>query len=289
MAKEKTEVSVITMESLELSNPFFIEPEMVTEILEKTGNSVEELLKKLVPIAQQFSRPSISNYNVGVAALGQSGAIYLGVNVEFPGVPLNQAIHAEQFLVANARNHGETGIKIMALSAAPCGHCRQFLSEIGGDIQFYIAETPAQNLSVLLPQAFGPNDLGIERGLMTPQCTDRAFTLDYSLGTLALRATYGSYAPFSGSKSGVAIQTNDGQIYSGSYLETAAFNPSLSPLQVALVSLIVDLRDYSEIKEVLLIEEKSGKISQENVTKNILEIIAPQALFRVEKHDLGSS
>lgn len=48
-------------------------------------------------------------------------------------------------------------------------------------------------------------------------------------------AAANSYAPCSQEKSGVAIQTTDGQIYYGSYSETVAFNPSLSPLQTALV------------------------------------------------------
>ena len=39
-------------------------------------------------------------------------------------------IHAEQCLIANALLHGETGIQKLAISAAPCGHCRQFYSEL---------------------------------------------------------------------------------------------------------------------------------------------------------------
>ena len=62
--------------------------------------------------------------------LGESGRLYVGVNLEFARLPLNNSVHAEQFLVVNALHHGETGITKMAVSAAPCGHCRQFYSEL---------------------------------------------------------------------------------------------------------------------------------------------------------------
>ena len=39
-------------------------------------------------------------------------------------------IHGEQCLVANALLHGERGLRKLAVSAAPCGHCRQFYSEL---------------------------------------------------------------------------------------------------------------------------------------------------------------
>lgn len=39
-------------------------------------------------------------------------------------------VHAEQFVMANAWAHRERGIKRLAVSAAPCGHCRQFYAEL---------------------------------------------------------------------------------------------------------------------------------------------------------------
>lgn len=62
--------------------------------------------------------------------LGASGRLYVGVNLEFARLPLNNSVHAEQFLVVNALHHGEQAIEKMAVSAAPCGHCRQFYSEL---------------------------------------------------------------------------------------------------------------------------------------------------------------
>ncbi len=62
--------------------------------------------------------------------LGESGHLYIGVNLEFPGLPLQHSVHAEQFLIANAAWHGERGLRRIAVNAAPCGHCRQFIAEL---------------------------------------------------------------------------------------------------------------------------------------------------------------
>ena len=62
--------------------------------------------------------------------LGKSGRLYVGVNLEFPRLPLQHSVHAEQFLIANAAWHGERGLKRIAVNAAPCGHCRQFIAEL---------------------------------------------------------------------------------------------------------------------------------------------------------------
>lgn len=62
--------------------------------------------------------------------LGISGRLYVGVNLEFARLPVNNSVHAEQFLVANAVHHGERELVKIAVSEAPCGHCRQFYSEL---------------------------------------------------------------------------------------------------------------------------------------------------------------
>ncbi|OQU91901.1 LOW QUALITY PROTEIN: hypothetical protein SORBI_3001G261480 [Sorghum bicolor] len=53
-----------------------------------------------------FARVPISVFRVGAVGLGASGRVYVGVSVEFHGVPLCHSVHAEQFLVANAAAAG---------------------------------------------------------------------------------------------------------------------------------------------------------------------------------------
>ena len=61
---------------------------------------------------------------------GGSGKLYVGVNMELPGLPLNASIHAEQCLITNMVLHGEQSVTEISISAAPCGHCRQFMCEL---------------------------------------------------------------------------------------------------------------------------------------------------------------
>lgn len=264
------------------ANPFVIPAKQVDEMLRTRGIEIEQFLVELIPVARSFARPPVSNYQVGAAALGKSGNVYLGVNLEFLDLPLNETIHGEQFLIVNARNQGETGIVAMALSAAPCGHCRQFLNEIGENLNILTPNAPPRVLSSLLPEAFGPKDLGVIGNLFDQPNACPLFPHEKPLVEKAMQAAYASYAPYSHSKSGVAIRTRGGKIYSGSYLENAAFNPSLSPLQAALVALVADLGNYEEISEVVLVEKIGAKSSHEVSTKALLKCIAPNAHFKLE-------
>ena len=62
---------------------------------------------------------------IACSSQGVSGRILLGVNLELYGLPLNQSVHAEQFVIANAVRVGERRLTRLAVSAEPCGHCRQ--------------------------------------------------------------------------------------------------------------------------------------------------------------------
>ena len=64
----------------------------------------------------------------------------------------------------------------------------------------------------------------------------------------ALRQAVQSYAPYSHCPSGLAIATAGGAVYSGPYLESAAFNPSLGPLQAAVIDAVTDgISYYTEV------------------------------------------
>ena len=59
------------------------------------------------------------------------------------------------------------------------------------------------------------------------------------------------------------------------------FNPSLAPLQVALVAMALAKEDFSDIAEVVLAEAVNNSISQLGATKSVLAVIAPRAEFRL--------
>ena len=129
------------------------------------GLSTAALLPYLVPFAAAHAIVPTSAYPVGAAALGASGSIYLGANLELPRAPLAASVHAEQCAVASAAQAGERGLVRIAVSAPPCGHCRQFCNELAGaeGLEFVFEEgggaPSVSTLDELLPRAFGPADL----------------------------------------------------------------------------------------------------------------------------------
>lgn len=295
--------------------------------------------------------------------LGASGALYVGVNLEFARLPLYNSVHAEQFLLVNALHHGEREIRRLAVSAAPCGHCRQFYSELacavggrgggprhrsgglcesgcrlhaasdglllcrglrlrGGHAACWASKEPATgsmagrrlypdssscsalwpapachaqhgqkrcacasqrgspcvlpasacipsqetvrfsfqggtySLGQLLPMRFKPQDLLSDPPppLLLEQQDNRVQLTPAARATLqqrshdpafvraaaeALAAAVGSYAPYSRCPAGVAIVTAGGDVYSGGYVESAAYNPSLPPLQTAIIDAVI--------------------------------------------------
>jgi cytidine deaminase len=96
-----------------------------------------------------------------------------------------------------------------------------------------------------------------------------------------LDAARKSYASHTGAHSGVAIGTQSGRIFKGAYIENAAYNPSLSPLQAALAALIVAGNPYSAISKVALVELNGAVISQKSVTEAALSEIAPDATLQI--------
>ena len=211
-------------------------------------------LLSLLPRAASFAKPPISNFYVGAVARGLSGEVYLGANVEFAGEALSFTIHAEQSAIANAWMNGEEGIDLIAVTAAPCGYCRQFMNELATARELTI-ELPngTFTLDELLPHSFGPRNLDVGGGLMQREQHALEIDDDDELALAALRAAQMSYAPYSRSYAGVALRSSDGTVVAGAYAENAAFNPSMSPLEVALSQLNLHGRGFDSITDAVLV------------------------------------
>ncbi len=129
-----------------------------------------ELIKFAVS-AREMSYSPYSNFKVGAALLTKSGKVFTGCNVENAGfTPTNCA---ERTAVFKAVSEGEREFSAIAIVAgkgdnlndlcAPCGVCRQVLSEFcDGDFRV-IMGTPDNikvvTLSEILPYSFNKNDL----------------------------------------------------------------------------------------------------------------------------------
>jgi cytidine deaminase len=252
---------------------------------------VRELMLQLVPFARSVARPPISNFTIGAVALErETGDLILGGNVEFPGANLGEAIHGEQFLSARAFSRGASIATIALEAAPPCGHCRQFLSEFkdGLDLDIITMQGHRIGLRDLLPWAFSPADLG-EAGV-TPVGQDgvrqqlavvRSQIADTpALEAALLAAGRLAYVPYSRAPSAVALRSVDGEVITGAALENAAFNPSLGPLQVALVNWIAAGRAYEEIDLAVLGGVENGAVDYSADLPNLLATVAPKALFK---------
>lgn len=235
--------------------------------------SSEELMHALVPLARCYAYTPISNYQVGTIVRGTSGNFYFGANLEFPGLGLNMTIHGEQAAVVNARLHGETGLDALAVQGTPCGHCRQFLAEINNPhFAIIYANGHKRPLTDVLPNAFSPMALGNKRGLFVPPSLQPQLILENGdpLSNLALQMAQQSYAPYSKNRAGIAVQLSNGFIAGGSYLENVAFNPTLSPLQTALVALRMCQQSWQDIQDAVLVEQRASLSSQEQVSRALL-------------------
>jgi cytidine deaminase len=241
---------------------------------------------RLTAAAGAGARPPISGFHVGAVVQGLTGDLYLGANLEFPGPALSATLHAEQAAIQNAWRCGETGLLALAVNASPCGYCRQYLNELEGADRLAVLVKPKGEsaavepqpvaLAKLLPDAFGPHDLGKSERLMQPR--EHRLVLTGGDGdpcaVAALAAANRCHAPYTSSFSGVALRTADGLLRCGSYSECAAYNPSLGPMQAALSALAVAGVAFAEIEEAVLVEVTGATASQAEVARAVLAAVS---------------
>jgi cytidine deaminase len=262
------------------------------DLIKSLGIDLKDLMVLLLPLARIYAEVPLSRFQVGAVAMaGVPGVadqvdLFLGANLEFMRQDLNQTIHAEQSATMNAWHQGAHYLHAVAVSEAPCGHCRQFLYEIENSAEIEIITPGRKNnayrqapLSDLLPEAFGPADLGNRNALMARTTPDHRLRLKTGVEDRviaeAVRAAEKSYAPYSRNFAGCALQTVAGEIDSGRNVESAAYNPSLTPLQSAIISLNMStLEENHAIQRVVLVE-KLTDVSQRKAVELLLGSWAP--------------
>ncbi|MDB2439461.1 cytidine deaminase [Hellea sp.] len=260
----------------------------VHKLLFETDLTIEVLLLKILDVVQKYARPAISEYSVGAAALGASGTIYVGMNVEFAGTDVSQTIHAEQCTVINAAHYGERHLQVLTVTAPPCGVCRQFLYEVDGaaDLDILLEGAALHKLPFYLPEPFGPQDLNVTGGLLSAQ--NHAFSAPYSgsvdkvLSDCARKWANRSYAPYTQSYAGVALGLSDGQVIGGGYIENAAFNPSLAPIKSAICRLFLAGKSYEDVTKIHVAQFSHSKIDHVKSTQQIMENLGSAVKFSQE-------
>jgi len=220
----------------------------------------------LLPLAKEFSVAPLSGFKVGAIAIGASGHLYLGANMEFAGVPLSCSLHAEQSAILNAWMHAEPSIEALVVSELPCGHCRQFLRELScaENLKIHVDDSTFL-LSDLLPSPFGEaRKLG--DGLLDsePVPLNAIHPVDSDLTQRVINAAERSYTPYTEAHAGFIIECDDGRIHAGRAAESIAFNPSVMAVVCALNSRnLSPSRDYTishcmQTKLVTSVNSQSG-------------------------------
>ena len=130
----------------------------------------KELLELAIK-ARELAYAPYSNHKVGAALVGKSGKIYTGCNVE--NAAYSPTNCAERTAVFKAVSEGEREFTAIAIVGgvgdklselcAPCGVCRQVLSEFAdGDLRIILGTPEAIKVTTLreiLPYSFGKSDL----------------------------------------------------------------------------------------------------------------------------------
>ena len=233
---------------------------------------ISVLMRRLIPWAKSFADPQISQFFVGALVEGASGALYAGMNLEFPGQTLAFSVHGEGAATTNAWLHGETGIVSLAVGGEPCGYCRQFLSEFVAPerLRIWMPDGSSVTLADALPRAFLPGVLGVH---VDPFHARNSLALaepnSDALVQAALSAANLSHAPYSKTYAGVALRLKDGTILTGRHAENVAYNPGMPPLQAALVALRLGGYAYGDITAAAL-TEADGRASQRSATEAVL-------------------
>jgi len=149
----------------------------------------------------------------------------------------------------------------------------------------HFKETVNASLDELLPHSFSPDALlhGSGKPLLEPQ--DNAISLSNNengneLVKIAFEEAKLSYAPYTKSPSGCAIQTKNKKIYSGSYIENAAHNPSLSCIHCAIISLVAGGEQWADVESVVVVEKRDSKVKHSFYSAWISSVF-PTAKFYV--------
>jgi cytidine deaminase len=119
-----------------------------------------ELLAVADAVASRAYAP-YSEFNVGCAVLARDGRVVEGVNVENAAYPLGICAERTALARAVAEGYRPGDFVAAAITAAPCGGCRQWLHEMGIERVVFrnggrvVTMTPDE----LLPESFDASNL----------------------------------------------------------------------------------------------------------------------------------
>ena len=128
----------------------------------------EELIEEAFK-AMENSYAPYSNYHVGAAVLTKDGKVFWGANIENASFGATNCGERSAIFAAYSNGYRKDTIEALAIVsdgdriAAPCGICRQVLSElITGDTPIYLSNRKDEMdtcMHELLPYQYTPEDV----------------------------------------------------------------------------------------------------------------------------------
>jgi cytidine deaminase len=120
----------------------------------------EELLARADGIASHAYAP-YSGFDVGCAVLTRDGSVVEGVNVENAAYPLGVCAERTAFARAIAGGYRPGDFTVAAITASPCGGCRQWLAEMQVERVVFRNGGRLVHMTVdeLLPEQFDAGEL----------------------------------------------------------------------------------------------------------------------------------
>lgn len=275
--------ALVSRERAPLDNLGSVIPRAVAEDLvgQFRLSSVRELMLLLLDVAKGYARPAISDFHVGAVGLeAETGNLILGGNVEFPGSHLGYTLHGEGFVVIRAMSRG-TNLSVLAIGEAhPCAHCRQCLAEYAESRELQLIDPLGHTLSLaqLYPWPFDPAYLGepgaVPGRMLWPDLAFEAAS-DHPEAPALLEAGRRSHSPYSRCPGAVVLTLADGNHVSGIAMESVAFNPTIQPIQAAIVNLLAHGYGYADIREALLGTVVGGAVDYSRSTAELLSSLSP--------------
>jgi cytidine deaminase len=122
--------------------------------------SDDELLARADAVASRAYAP-YSNFNVGCAVLARDGRVVEGVNVENAAYPLGVCAERTALARAVAEGYRPGDFVAAAITASPCGGCRQWLREmeVGRVVFRNGGRVVTMTTDELLPESFDSSNL----------------------------------------------------------------------------------------------------------------------------------
>jgi cytidine deaminase len=252
------------------------------------GLSGDELMLLSVKQAEGFARPAVSNFYVGcVGRETETGNLIFGGNLEFPGAHIGNTVHGEGSVFARAFSRGTSVETIAIFEAHPCAHCRQFLSEFAATAKLTLIDPMGHRLRMadLYPWPFDPDYLG-EKGIVAgevrqPRLGLVANELAPAAATKLIELGRRAYTPYGKAPAAILLMLRDGAMVGGAAIESVSFNPTMSPLQAAMIDLYAHEYEEKDVVAAVLAATRGAAVDYVKHARDLLAAIAPGVQLQV--------